>query len=113
MKAVVTSSFPSVSAASLSAALTATRLSTLAISKESPEDMILWRKSLSLFLSWSFLMKLNGILYCWSRNTVFLVVVLLAEVRWTGYSRASRVVSLTIEMSVVPPFSSRTILLWI
>ena len=57
-------------------------------------------------------MKENGILYCWSRNTVFFFTIDEALFRYIGISLASRVVSVTIVMSDTPPFSPRVTLLW-
>ena len=66
MKAVVTLSSPRVSAACLASLLRATMLSKDAIMTVSPEATMLSLRALSIFFSWMFLMKVNGILYCWS-----------------------------------------------
>ena len=68
--------------------------------------------ALSILRSLMFLMNVNGILYCWSRKKVFLMRSVEALFRFIGYSLASRVVSLTIELSLVPPFSFLITLLW-
>ena len=112
MNAVVTLSSPRVSAASLAAILLLINTSRESIMVESPKARTLSLYALSIFLFLMSLMNVKGILYCWSRKKVFRMTLVEALLRLTGYSLASRVVSLTIELSLVPPFSLRMILLW-
>ena len=56
-------------------------------------------------------MNVNGILYVWSRNTVFFLMRLSASERKVAISREPTVVSLIQNVSMIPPFSFRPTLL--
>ena len=112
MNAVVMLLSPRVSAALLAAILLAINTFRESIMVESPDAITLSLYALSIFLYFMSLMNVNGILYCWSRKNVFLMTFVEALLRLIGYSLASNVVSLTIVLSLVPPFSLRMILLW-
>ena len=76
----------------------------------SPVAIRLSLNAFSAFLAFlsslaSFDRKSNGILYDWSRKTVFFFTVFPASFRRTAISRASTVVSLIHELSMIPPFS--------
>ena len=59
---------------------------------------------LMTFFSLMFFMKLKGILYVWSRNSVFFLIRVLASFSLTSISLEPTVVSLIQKLSMIPPF---------